>query len=276
VKWLVLVVLDVHLEMVQQPAAVLGDAEEMDPGAVGAGGPPRGGSCRPTATALNRSRAQRLCLLGGAPGPVAAHAGRGTACRGAGGRAGRGPSRARVRARGSRPSSTTRIVFSSGARYRPASGSHGGVQPGQVCLAGPPDPLPDGGEPVVPGRGETRRPRSRPGRPAGRSALAASAGQAASPAAATRPRPDRRHRDQTRPPAPPRATMTQRARPHLVHVDLRDLHDHRGVPVPTTRQLHSTPRISGITDKPGTRRSPGAAPRGSHCASSADTGRRRT
>jgi hypothetical protein len=38
--------------------------------------------------------------------------------------AGPGPSSARARARGSRRSSTTRIVFSSGARYRPAIGSH--------------------------------------------------------------------------------------------------------------------------------------------------------
>ena len=38
---------------------------------------------------------------------------------------GRSPSMARARARGSSRSSTTRIVFSSGARYRPASGSHG-------------------------------------------------------------------------------------------------------------------------------------------------------
>ena len=37
-----LVVLDVHLEMVQQSPAVLGDAEEMDPGAVGAVGSPGG------------------------------------------------------------------------------------------------------------------------------------------------------------------------------------------------------------------------------------------
>ena len=37
-----LVVLDVHLEVVQEPAAVLGDAEEMDPGAVGAAGSPGG------------------------------------------------------------------------------------------------------------------------------------------------------------------------------------------------------------------------------------------
>ncbi len=33
-----LVVLDVHLQVIQQPAAVLGDAEEVDPGAVGAAG----------------------------------------------------------------------------------------------------------------------------------------------------------------------------------------------------------------------------------------------
>jgi hypothetical protein len=35
------------------------------------------------------------------------------------------PSRTRVRTRGSKRSKTTRIVFSSGARFRPASGSHG-------------------------------------------------------------------------------------------------------------------------------------------------------
>jgi hypothetical protein len=33
-----LVVLDVHLQMIQQPTAVLGGAEEVDPGAVGAAG----------------------------------------------------------------------------------------------------------------------------------------------------------------------------------------------------------------------------------------------
>ena len=33
-----LVVLDVDLEVIQQPAAVLGDAEQMDPGAVGPAG----------------------------------------------------------------------------------------------------------------------------------------------------------------------------------------------------------------------------------------------
>ena len=37
-----LVVLDVHLEVIQEAPAVLGDAEEMDPGAVGAAGPAGG------------------------------------------------------------------------------------------------------------------------------------------------------------------------------------------------------------------------------------------
>ncbi len=37
-----LVVLDVHLEVIQEPPAVLGDAEEMNPGAVGAAGPAGG------------------------------------------------------------------------------------------------------------------------------------------------------------------------------------------------------------------------------------------
>ena len=38
---------------------------------------------------------------------------------------GPGPSRTRAKARGSSLSKTTRIVFSSGARYRPVIGSHG-------------------------------------------------------------------------------------------------------------------------------------------------------
>jgi hypothetical protein len=37
-----LVVLDVHLEVIQEPPAVLGDAEKVDPGAVGAAGSPGG------------------------------------------------------------------------------------------------------------------------------------------------------------------------------------------------------------------------------------------
>ena len=46
-----LVVLDVDLEVIQQVAAVLGDAEEVDSGAVGAAGP--AGGLAVTATALN-------------------------------------------------------------------------------------------------------------------------------------------------------------------------------------------------------------------------------
>ena len=79
-----LVVLDIHLEVIQQVAAVLGDTEKMDPGAVGAPG---------------------------AAGGLSVHR--------------HGPGRALVRARGSSRSRTTRIVFSSGARYRPPIGSHG-------------------------------------------------------------------------------------------------------------------------------------------------------
>jgi hypothetical protein len=43
------------------------------------------------------------------------------------------PSRARGTARGSRRSSTTRIVFSSGTRYRPAIGSHGPRSRARSC-----------------------------------------------------------------------------------------------------------------------------------------------
>jgi hypothetical protein len=53
-----LVVLDVDLEVVQEPPAVFGDAEEMDPGAIGAAG--SAGGLPSTATARNRSRASVL------------------------------------------------------------------------------------------------------------------------------------------------------------------------------------------------------------------------
>ena len=42
VKWLVSLCFDADLEVVQQVAAVLGGAEEMNPGAVGAAGPAGG------------------------------------------------------------------------------------------------------------------------------------------------------------------------------------------------------------------------------------------
>src|ERR1700685_2590023 len=45
--------------------------------------------------------------------------------------------------------------------------------------------------------------------------------------------------------------------PHLVYVDLRDLHDQRGVLVLTSSQFNPT---HGLTDEPGTRRSLGKGP----------------
>ena len=57
-KWLVSVCLTSDLEVIQEPPAVLGDAEQMDPGAVGAAGSP--GVLPSTATARNRLRASIL------------------------------------------------------------------------------------------------------------------------------------------------------------------------------------------------------------------------
>ena len=57
------------------------------------------------------------------------------------------------RGTGSGRSGITRIVFSSGARYRPAIGPTERAA-GQVRLAGPADPLSGRSEPVVSGRGE--------------------------------------------------------------------------------------------------------------------------
>src|SRR5262249_35786860 len=130
-----LVVLGVRLGVVQGVPAVSRGAEAGDPGAGRGppgpagpgrwtGGPAGGGAPREvlpsTAMALNRFRASAFAscaarlarylrtLAEDAPRRLP----------------GRAPSRARARARGSSRSSTTRIVFSSGARYRPASGSH--------------------------------------------------------------------------------------------------------------------------------------------------------
>jgi hypothetical protein len=63
-----LVVLDIDLDVVQQPPAVLGDTEQVNPG-----GGPRGKSCRPRPRPL-MAAGQRLGLLGHAPGPVTVHA----------------------------------------------------------------------------------------------------------------------------------------------------------------------------------------------------------
>ena len=145
-----LVVLDADLEVVQQVPAVLRGAEEMDPGAVGAAGPAAG-------LAVHRHRpqpaaGQRLGLLGGAPGPVAADAGRW-----------RPAARAAVRAAAKQsPGQGPRVKTVQDHPDRllirgPVPAGHRvprGAQPGQVRLASAFDPLPDRGEPVVPGRGK--------------------------------------------------------------------------------------------------------------------------
>ena len=50
-----LVVLDIDLDMIQQPPAVLGDAEQVDPGAVGAAGSARGLTVHTTARSRLRA-----------------------------------------------------------------------------------------------------------------------------------------------------------------------------------------------------------------------------
>jgi hypothetical protein len=135
-----------------------------------------------------------------------------------------------------------------------------GSQPGQVFLARPLRPLPDRGQPVVPGGGE-RADRDRD-----------LAGQRVDPplrGARVRQRLQPRHvlaarsrlsgpDSTTRAPARDNATA---GTPHLVHADLRDLHDH--VASPHLQAARSPPSIPYGT-KPrnsGTRRSPGPAAR---------------
>ena len=125
---------------------MLGDAEQVRPGTVGAAGPMGG-------LAVHRHRpqpaaGQHLCLPGGAPGAVAAHAARArrAAARAA---AEQGPSQSPSQSPRVKQSRTTRIVFSSGARYRPASGSHGALS--LARSAWPARLIPARrGEPVVP------------------------------------------------------------------------------------------------------------------------------
>ena len=82
------------------------------------------------------------------------------------------------------------------------------AQMGQICLAGAFDPLPDRGEPVVPGRGKRAdRDRDQAGQRVDTAPLG-SAGQAAPPAAATCSRPAPGRRDRIRPRAPARNNAT--------------------------------------------------------------------
>ena len=146
-----LVVLDVHLNMIQEVPAVLGDAEEMDPGAVGAARSPGGlavhGHCPQPAAG------QHSCLLGGTPGTVVTHAGRRRPA-GAPGPARAWPEQGPGQGTGVKTvqDHPDRLLV----RYPVPAGERvpRSAQPGQVRLARPPDPLADRGEPVVPGSGE--------------------------------------------------------------------------------------------------------------------------
>ena len=152
-----LVVLDVDLEVVQEVAAVSGDAEQVDPGAVGTAG--SAGGLAVHGHGPQPAAGQRFLLLDDVPGTVVAHGGR------------RRPARASAAARarpeqspGQGPRVKTvqhhpdrlliRRTVPAGERIPRRA------QPGQVRLPRPPDPLPDRGEPVVPG-GSKRADRDR-------------------------------------------------------------------------------------------------------------------
>jgi hypothetical protein len=179
---------------------------------------------------------QRFCLLSVAPGRVIAHAGR------------RRPAGAPGPARpeqGPGQGTGIKTVQDHPDRLlvrRPVPASERiprGTQPGQVGLVGPPDPLPDRGEPVIPGRSERAdRDRDQAGQrvdPPRRERGSGSASRRCHvPAARSSPSgPD----STTRAPTRDNATAST---PHLVHVDLRDLHDHRGVSVLTTVPFRPT------------------------------------
>jgi len=97
-------------------------------------------------------------------------------------------------------------------------------------------------------------------RPAGRSALAASAGPAAPPAAATCWRPGSRRQDRIRPRAPARDNAIA-GMPHLAHADFRDLHDRVACPHPSTVRFRPITHIPGKTGQPRNTPEPCAPPR---------------
>ncbi len=111
-----------------------------------------------------------------------------------------------------------------------------GAQPGQVRLAGPPDHCPTAVNRSCSGSGERAdRDRHRAGQQVDPPLRGARVGSASNrchvPAARSwTPEPDSTTRASTR----DNATA---GTPHLIHVDLRDLHDHRGVLVLTTGNL---------------------------------------
>jgi hypothetical protein len=195
-----------------------------------------------TATALNRPRASAFAC----PAARRAHAGRRrpaaaqAAVRTA---AGQGPRQGpRVQAVQDHPDRLLiRRPVPAGDRI-PRS-----PQPGQVRLAGPPDPLPDRGEPVIPGRGERAdRDRDQTGQRVDPPLRRARSGSASSrchiPAARSwPPGPDPATR------APTRDNATA-GTPHLVHVDLEDLHDRMACPRPSTARFRP---ISHMPHKTG-------------------------
>jgi hypothetical protein len=133
-------------------------------------------------------------------------------------------------------------------------------QPGQILLAGAPDPLPDRGEPVVADRGERaqhdrdqagqrvdpplRRARARQclqllSRPRGQ--LLATAGTGL---------------DHAR----PARDNANAGMPHLVHADFRDLHDQVACPRPSTVRFRPVSYMSPKTGNSRTSRSPAQKP----------------
>jgi hypothetical protein len=134
-----------------------------------------------------------------------------------------------------------------------------GARPGQVFLAGSPDPQPDRGEPVVRGSGERTPHDSRSSRPAGSSALARSAGQAALPAAC------RALAGRSWSPAPDSTTRGHARQCHcghvtLIHAVVRDLHDRVACPHASTVRSRPVSRVPRKRGNSGTHRSPALSP----------------
>ncbi len=162
-------------------------------------------------------------------------------------RADPGPVRARARGRGSRRSSTTRIVFSSGTRYRPAIGSHGARSRARSAWLARPIHCPTAVSRSFPAAVNAQtaiatrqasgylRPRGERGSGSASSRSHVPAGRSCPPGPGSTTR------------APTRDNATA-GMPHLVHADLRDLHDRVACPPPSTVRFRP---ITHMPDKTG-------------------------
>jgi len=172
----------------------------------------RGGSPRGLAvhgTARNRLRASVFACWLAPPGLIAAHAGRRLP---ASAPAPSWPEQCPGQGPRVQPVQDNPDRLPSGARYRPATGSHGARSRARSAWLARLVHCPTAVSRSFPAVGKSADRDSRSGRPAGRSALAGKRGSGSASSRCQAPEPDHLHPARTRPRARQRATMPLRAR----------------------------------------------------------------